>query len=242
MSESPELPPRPAPPRRFGDTVAAWLAWFGVGRLIVSAACVLIVVGGVAWLVRAPAPSTETGLPFAGPSSSTPPSATLAPPASAPPVSASAPAPERLLVHVAGAVARPGVYELDAGDRVHAAIEAAGGPTSAADLDGLNLAAAVSDGQRVYVPADGEVDPATVPSAGVDSDDVPGAAEALGPIDLNSATPEQLEALPGIGPATAAAIVDDRDRHGPFSSVGDLERVPGIGPAKLAAVAELVTV
>ena len=240
MSDSPELPPRPAPPKRFADTVAAWLAWLGVGRLIVSAVCVLIVVGGVAWLVRAPARSAETGLPFAGASGSTSPPATLAPPASAAPISA--PSPALVLVHVAGSVARPGVYELDAGARVHAAIEAAGGSTAAADLDGLNLAATVSDGQRVYVPAGGEVDPASVPSAGVDPDGAPGTAQPRGPIDLNEATPEQLEALPGIGPATAAAIVDDRDRHGPFSAVSDLERVPGIGPAKLAAVAELVTV
>jgi competence protein ComEA len=242
MSDSPEPLPRPAPPRRLGDTVAAWITWFGVGRLIVSAVCVLIVVGGVAWLVRAPARSAETGLPFAGPSGSTAPAATLTPPASTVPVSSPSSSPERLLVHVAGSVARPGVFQLDAGARVHAAIEAAGGPTAAADLDGLNLAATISDGQRVYVPAAGEVDPASVPSAGAGPDADPGTAEPSGPIDLNSATPEQLEALPGIGPATAAAIVDDRDRHGPFSSVSDLERVPGIGPAKLAAVAELVTV
>jgi competence protein ComEA len=242
MSDSPELPPRPAPPKRLGDTLAAWLAWFGAGRLIVSAACVLIVVGGVAWLVRAPVPTAESGLPFAGAAGSTLPQATLAPPLTAAPVPTIAPTPTRLLVHVAGSVAHPGVYDLAAGERVDAAIEAAGGPTPVADLDGLNLAATVSDGQRVYVPAMGEVDPATVPSAGVDPGVTPGDAISSGPVDLNTATPAELETLPGIGPATAAAIVDDRDRHGPFSSVGDLERVPGIGPAKLAAVAELVTV
>ena len=70
-----------------------------------------------------------------------------------------------------------------------------------------------------------------------------GADEApSGPVDLNTATAEQLETLPGVGPATAAAIIDDRRRHGPFAAVADLERVPGIGPAKLAAIADLVTV
>lgn len=243
MSDSPEPPQRPAPPRRFGDTVAAWIAWLGFGRLVVSAVCVLIVVGGVAWLVRAPAPSAETGLPFSGATGTAPSAATLPPPTANPTTSTTPTGlPTKLLVHVAGSVVRPGVYEVEIGARVHAAIEAAGGPTAAADLDGLNLAAAVSDGQRVYVPAAGEVDPAAVPSAGVDAGGAATVTVPSGPVDLNTATPEQLVALPGIGPATAAAIVDDRDRHGPFSSVGDLERVPGIGPAKLAAVVDLVTV
>ena len=247
MSDSPELPPRPAPPRRLGDNVAAWLAWVGLARLIVSAACVLIVVAGVAWLVRAPAPAIETGLPFSGTATSaSAPASTLPPPTTA--VSATSnPAPGApLFVHVAGSVAQPGVYRLAPGERVHAAIAAAGGPTADADLDGLNLAAGVADGQRVYVPARGEVDPSTVPSGG----DVEGSigsdgsatSPPLGPIDLNTATADDLDTLPGVGPATAAAIVDDRERHGPFASVGDLERVPGIGPAKLAAVADLVTV
>lgn len=245
MSDSPELPPRPSPPSRLGDTIAAWLAWLGLARLILSAVCVLVVVGGVAWLVRAPSPAPEAGLPFAGSvasTGSTPTPATLPTPVTAPPTTVSS-VPERLLVHVAGAVASPGVYELDRGDRVDTAIGAAGGPTAAADLDGLNLAAVVADGQRVYVPVAGEVDPASVPSGGgaaVPAGD--GGVAPSGPIDLNTASAEQLQSLPGIGPATAAAIVDDRARHGPFAAVGDLERVPGIGPAKLAAVADLVTV
>lgn len=242
MSGSPELPPRPQPPKRLGDTLHAWLAWFGVGRLLVSAVCVLVVVLGVAWLVRAPAPSTEAGLPFTGPAASAPPASTLAPPPVVP-VTTRPDADSPLFVHVAGSVRTPGVYELAGGARVHTAIEAAGGPTAEADLDGLNLAATVGDGQRVYVPVTGEIDPASVPPGGNGPGDeavehVPGAA---GLIDLNSASVEQLQTLPGIGPATAAAVVDDRERHGPFASVADLERVPGIGPAKLAAVADLVT-
>ncbi len=137
----------------------------------------------------------------------------------------------------------PGVFEFDPGERVHDALVAAGGPRVDGDLDGLNLAVPLADGQRVYVPVVGEVDPASVPSnaPAVPAADAPVEA-AAGPVDLNTATADQLETLPGIGPATAAAIVDDRDQHGPFASVGDLERVPGIGPAKLAAVADLVTV
>lgn len=244
MTDSPELPPRPAPPRRLGDSVAAWLAWFGLGRLVVSAICVVVVAIGVAWLVRAPSPATEAGLPFTGGSVAS----TLPPPSTVPlPLSTSNPStvPTRLVVHVAGAVVAPGVFELGSGERVHDALTAAGGPTVDGDLDGLNLASPLADGQRVYVPVVGEVDPASVPSISpvVPTADATGDAPApVGPVDLNTATAGQLETLPGIGPATAAAIVSDRDQHGPFASVGDLERVPGIGPAKLAAVADLVTV
>jgi competence protein ComEA len=140
-----------------------------------------------------------------------------------------------VVVHVAGAVLTPGVYELDAGARVDDAVRTAGGPRSDAELDGLNLAAVVVDGQRVYVPVLGEIDLATVAEGTA-------AEAAVGPVDLNSATVEQLDALPGVGPATASAIVDDRERNGPFATVDDLDRVPGIGPAKLGAIRDLVTV
>jgi len=246
MTDSPELPPRPQPPRHRTDTLHAWLAWFGLARLLVSAVCVVAVVAGVAWLVRTPAAPTEAGLPVTGGVTVSTSTATLPVPSTIETMPVpTGPGVSAVFVHVAGAVLGPGVRELAVGARVHDAIEAAGGPTDDADLDGLNLAAPVTDGQRVYVPVAGEVDPASVPAGGAGAR-AAGSTHtddgAAAPVDLNVAAAEVLETLPGIGPATATAIVDDRDRHGPFASVEELERVPGIGPAKLAAVVDLVTV
>lgn len=231
------LPPRPAAARPLGQAAAGWLAWFGVARLVLAAGSVAVVVAGGYWLLRAPQPDTVSALPLATASSQ--PAATLAPPPAPTPSSTTAPMP--VTVHVAGQVRTAGVYTLPAGSRVIAAIEAADGATAEGDLDGLNLAAVLTDGQRVYVPALGEVDPASVPdgAAGASPD---GSAVPAGPVDVNTASAEQFETLPGVGPATARAIVDDRQRNGPFASVDELERVPGIGPAKLAALRELVTV
>lgn len=240
MSEA-SLPPRPSPPRSLRDQAVGWLAWIGPIRIVSTVIAVAVVSAGGYWLVRSPAPPTEAGLPIAGPSASP---STLPPPSTSraagtdPGTPTSVPPPA--IVHVAGAVTAPGVYRLDGGARVHAAIDAAGGPTANADLDGLNLAAAIADGQRIYVPLAGEIDPASVPSGTAPSPDA-GVAPS-GPIDLNRASADLLETLPGIGPATAAAIVDDRDRNGPFASVDQLDRVSGIGPSKLAAIRDLVTV
>ena len=148
-----------------------------------------------------------------------------------------------IVVHAAGAVARPGLQRLAVGARVADLLDVAGGPTPDADLDRLNLAAPLADGQRLYVPRLGETTPAPVSPEGgggaVGSGDATGGA--AGPIDLNTATAEQLDALPGIGPATSAAIVDHRERNGPFGSVDDLLDVRGIGPAKLEGLRDLVT-
>jgi competence protein ComEA len=143
-----------------------------------------------------------------------------------------------VLVHVAGAVVEPGVYELGADARVRDVIVAAGGPTETADWNALNLAAVVADGVKVYVPSLGEELP---PSLVASSGGTGTAQRPAGPIDLNVATADELEALPGVGPATASAIVVDRERNGPFLDVDDLDRVPGIGPAKLDALRDLVT-
>jgi competence protein ComEA len=119
---------------------------------------------------------------------------------------------------------------------VRDAIVAAGGPTEIADWNALNLAAVVDDGVKVYVPHVGEEVPPSL-TLPVSAD----AAPPTGPIDVNAATADELDALPGVGPATAGAIVTERDRNGPFVDVDDLDRVPGIGPAKLDALRGLVT-
>ena len=139
-----------------------------------------------------------------------------------------------VVVHVAGAVASPGVYRLSDGARTIDAISAAGGARADADLARVNLATRLSDGLRVYVPTVGEIAPPLVEGAA--------GSEGAGPIDLNVATADQLDALPGIGPATAAAIIAYRRDHGPFSSVEQLLEVRGIGPSKLEQIRSLIVV
>jgi competence protein ComEA len=147
-----------------------------------------------------------------------------------------------VVVHAAGAVAHPGIYRLAPTARVADLVEAAGGLTSDADLDRLNLASPLTDGGRLYVPRLGEVDLPEVahhdpaPGPGGDGE----GAGAL--VDVNRATASALEALPGIGPATAEAILSHRERHGPFRSVDSLIDVRGIGPAKLEQLRDLVRV
>jgi competence protein ComEA len=144
-------------------------------------------------------------------------------------------APTTVLAHAAGAVTNPGVYSLPPGARVQDLLRAAGGAAPGADLDRINLAAPVADGSQVYVPKQGEAVPS---GAGGGA----GATTPAGPLDLNTATLEQLDALPGVGPATAQAILDQRDKVGRFASVDDLLDVRGIGPAKLEGLRDLVTV
>jgi competence protein ComEA len=145
--------------------------------------------------------------------------------------------------HAAGAVAVPGVHRLPPGSRVADLLDAAGGPAPDADIDRVNLAAALADGERVWFPRVGEQEPVVAGPPGGASTGASGpAGEPSGPVDLNTATAEQLDTLPGVGPATAAAILEHRDREGPFRSVEELLDVPGIGDAKLAQLRDLVTV
>jgi competence protein ComEA len=151
----------------------------------------------------------------------------------APSDGAPVPATTRLVVYVVGAVRRPGLYRLAQGSRVADAVARAGGVTRKADPAALNLAAPIADGEQVLVPA--RLPVAVAASQGVAVPGVP-----PGPIQLSSATPEQLDSLPGIGPATARKILDYRAEHGAFRSVDELDDVPGIGPARVEQLRGLV--
>ena len=133
-----------------------------------------------------------------------------------------------LLVHVVGAVRHPGVYQLADGARARDAVTAAGGATKRAELEGLNLAAPVADGEQVVVPVRGQASRAAA---------TPGKPAI---VRLNQAEVAALDTLPGIGPATAQRIIAWRDEHGPFGTIEDLLDVPGIGEAKLAAMHDLI--
>jgi competence protein ComEA len=135
----------------------------------------------------------------------------------------------KLVVHVAGAVGEPGLYRLDEGSRVADAVARAGGAAASADTSAINLAAPLVDGMQVVVPARVEA------AAG-------GATSApSGRVSLSSATVDELDALPGIGPVTAQKIVDHRAANGGFRSVDDLDAIPGIGPARVEQLRDLVT-
>jgi competence protein ComEA len=145
------------------------------------------------------------------------------------------------VVHVAGAVVTPGLYHLPSDARVADAITAAGGPAPAAEVDRLNLAAKVADGQRIAVPRRGEPAETALGETGRAGPSGSG-GEPSGPVDLNTATAAQLETLPGVGPATAARIIDQRTRQGGFKAVRDLRRVPGIGERRFAELKDRVRV
>ena len=147
-----------------------------------------------------------------------------------------------MLVHVAGAVVHPGLVRVTPGARVADAIEAAGGAVPTADLDRLNLAAKVADGQRILVVTAGAPGGAADPTtAGGVTDPSTGGSDGA-PINLNTATTEDLDTLPGIGPTLAAAILRERERRGGFTSVDQLRDVRGIGEKRFADLHDLVTV
>lgn len=143
--------------------------------------------------------------------------------------------PATLKVHVSGAVARPGVYELAAGARVEEALRMAG-PLPEAEVHALNLAASLADGQKIVVPKKGEA--VETPTWGSPA----GGAVARGKININSASAAELETLPGIGPTLAQRIVTYREEHGPFRSVEDIKNVPGIGEGRFGQIKDLITV
>jgi competence protein ComEA len=241
------------PLRSWADRAAAWRrsAWLRPALAVGGAAlavAVLVAVGLAFLHSSTPAPTLT--LPRAQPGSAPVDGAAPAPSASGSTVPGSSAAPSSLppvtvTVHVAGQVNGPGVYAVPAAARVTDAIVAAGGPSAEADVEQLNLAARVADGERIYVPRKGETLPAASPSGPTSASGgakAGGTGAANGPVDLNTATAEQLDALPGVGPATSAAILTYRSSHGRFRSVTELLEVPGIGPAKLEALRPLVKV
>jgi competence protein ComEA len=189
---------------------------------------VAFVTGLTVWFVlTAPPASVEDRLPRVGDETSI-----AASPVPVPPPSVVASDVAVVHVHMAGEVAQPGLYRLAAGSRVADLLDAAGGPTPVGDADRLNLAALLSDGERVVVPAVGGDDETVLDS----SVDEPGL------INVNRADATMLATLPGIGPTLAAAIVSHREANGEFPAVDSLENVPGIGPSKVALLRDLVTV
>jgi competence protein ComEA len=177
---------------------------------------VLLVAGKL--LLRAGAPTDARPLP---------------PPAAAP---QKTPSTQELVIDVVGAVRRPGLYRLGEGTRVADAVARAGGPTAKADLESVNLAAPIADGQQVVVPRKAR---SGISAPGAMA---PSGKQALptGPVSLSTATLEELDALPGVGPVTAQKIVDYRLEHGAVRSVDELDAIPGIGPARLDQLRDLV--
>jgi competence protein ComEA len=195
----------------------AWLAGLGRREMVALSLVGLAIAGGAAlWYVRSlprPIETVELTRPVAGPS----------------------PTPAPLFVHVAGWVRNPGVYELQVGERVIDAIDRAGGPRQGADLNALNLAALVVDAQQVLVPRRAAM-PLGTGGLG------PSPAGAGQKINLNLATAEDLETLPGIGEVLAQRILEHRESNGPFTSVDQLLEVSGIGEARLEDIRDEVTV
>ncbi len=171
---------------------------------------------------------------FILPAGTTTPAAPLPPPP-APGTGATGTSGARLVVDVVGAVRRPGLYRLEQGSRIADAVAQAGGATAKADLAEVNLAAPLADGEQVVVPKRGLA--AAVPAGGAATG---GGGAPSAPVQLSTATLEQLDSLPGIGPVTAQKILDYRTKHGAFSSVDELDAVPGIGPARLDQLRDLV--
>jgi competence protein ComEA len=203
-----------------GESIRDRLSTLSRGELAgVVALAAITVLGAGFWYVRSlpqPVDVRAEVAPAPGPTASV--------------TSSSAP----ILVDVAGWVRRPGVYEFAGGARVIDAIEAAGGARPGAQLDALNLAAPLADGTQILVPKQGAAPPTTVAGSGV--------AAPGGLVNVNTATAEELETLPGIGEVTAQAIIDHRTENGPFTSVDQLLDVTGIGDVTLENIRDLVTV
>lgn len=156
-----------------------------------------------------------------------------------------APTAAPIAVHVIGAVPRPGLYEFPEGARVQDALDAAGGLLAEGNADALNLAALLQDGQQLDVPYQNGVAEAPAATEAPASREIPGAATETNSdvelVNINTASLDELDALPGIGPTTAQKIIDYRDENGPFSTIEDIMNVSGIGPATFEEIQTLIT-
>jgi competence protein ComEA len=148
------------------------------------------------------------------------------------------PTPAPIRVYVSGAVQSPAVYELPRGSIVQDAVEAAGGPATDADLDSINMALELQDQQHVRLPRAGEADPPPVISGGASR-----GGETLGHlVDINTATAEELETLPGVGEVMAQRIIDYREANGPFETIEEIQKVSGIGPKTFEGMRDFIAV
>ena len=213
--------------------------WFGLSRLVGSTVSVLVVVMAGWWLLRVPPPPPEATLTFA--STTVKPNIDTSGYAVAD--SQTTQVPLFITVHVAGEVKFPGIYKLKAGARVDDGVVAAGGATTRADLNAVNLATPLFDGQQVYISKHGEKPHVVVrPAPIVNSGSGQTTSNLPTPININTATAIELEQLPGVGPSTAQAIIEYRMTNGVFIVIDDLLNVRGIGPAKLRNIAPNVRV
>ena len=182
----------------------------------------VVAAGAIGYSIPRPRENTPIIVSTPPPTSTPLPTSTLAP----------------LRIYVSGEVHQPGVFRLPPGSIVEDAIHAAGGPLAVADLDAINLALELDDQQQLYVPREGQTNPPAPVSGGV--------ADAQGesgpPVNINTATPAELEVLPGIGPARAQDIVAYREAHGAFARIEDIQDVSGIGVAIFEGVRDVITV
>ena len=224
--------------------VQATIKWFGLSRLIGSVLSLIAVALAGWWLLRVPPPPPEDSIPIASTAT------TLSFAVSSPQATELDTELDtklfrelatELTVHIAGAVKTPGVYQLHVGARINDGVVAAGGATAQADLDSVNLAMLLSEGEQIYIPKRNDkphiiVQPRFTSSSNLNSSNSATNNELQISININTATAIELEQLAGVGPSTAKAIIEFRQKNGGFKTVEDLLNVRGIGPAKLSEI------
>jgi competence protein ComEA len=216
--------------------VKTTIKWFGLSRLIGSVLSLIAVALAGWWLLRVPPPPPEDSIPIASTAT------TLSFAVSSPQkIELEAKLVRELTVHIAGAVKTPGLYQLRVGARINDGVIAAGGATAQADLDSVNLAMLLSEGEQIYIPKRNEkphiiVQPRFTNSNNSNSSNNSTNSQLQISININTATAIELEQLAGVGPSTAKAIIEFRQKNGGFKTVEDLLNVRGIGPAKLSEI------